>query len=134
LLVAQPVRSGCGWQRWLGTACFAGKKEETMATTTKAQHTPGPWNYGKAANSKYYVFGGDGLPVIVPNASATNRPKPEMEANAQLIAAAPELLSALKQFKKLRGIPGKETTPEWHLAFKNTWAEMEAAIAKAEGQ
>jgi len=61
-----------------------------MTATDKQTHTPGPWNVGTG-----WIYAGDtpkgtkpiceGLPIT-----------PEGDANAQLIAAAPELLEACK--------------------------------------
>lgn len=52
-------------------------------------HTPGPWE-----NSATYVVGTMGL---IADCYMPYRPTQENEANAKLIAAAPELLAALKE-------------------------------------
>lgn len=57
----------------------------------KTQHTPGPWMYRKQANGSLDFFGEGGDRVILSNARLINQ-----EANARLIAAATELLEALK--------------------------------------
>lgn len=59
-------------------------------------HTPGPWFVSKG--SPYYVCN-DGFWI----ASTMGIKGPEGEANARLIAAAPELLSQLEYAVKLLG-------------------------------
>ena len=48
------------------------------------EHTPGPWQYGVTAKGKRGVFLSDGSCIAVEN-----------EANARLIAAAPDLLEVV---------------------------------------
>jgi hypothetical protein len=57
----------------------------------QSKHTPGPWAYRKAFDTSqtFYIEGPDGSWLCKSTISAT-------EANARLIAAAPELLEALK--------------------------------------
>jgi hypothetical protein len=57
----------------------------------KTQHTPGPWEISKIGNDydQHSIYAGDAL---VANSV-------EGEANARLIASAPELLEALKKSK-----------------------------------
>lgn len=61
------------------------------------QHTPGPWhvdNYEPAfASHKTYIY--SGTPGTSRTAVASIMRHAESEANARLIAAAPELLAAL---------------------------------------
>jgi hypothetical protein len=59
------------------------------------QHTPGPWKFGSKAKSNFYkrnIAGADGYHV----AAVSSRDDHEVDANARLISAAPELLEALK--------------------------------------
>lgn len=68
---------------------------------TAPAHTPGPWtfstkDYGQRNNGRWFdILPGDGglafTAVVQPSI-----PTEEAEANARLIAAAPELLTALK--------------------------------------
>jgi len=53
-------------------------------------YTQGPWKYRRNANGSLDFFGEDGGRVILSNARLMNQ-----EANAQLIAAAPNMLDAL---------------------------------------
>jgi len=73
---------------------------ETKTKDTTTKHTAGPWHYGEA----FQILKGDtpcefrGIgngAVHIGYASITGAvPDPEAEANARLIAAAPELLEA----------------------------------------
>lgn len=64
-------------------------------------HTPGPWQVGdKDRNDQRQVLGPDGqLVAVVAHECLTSR-VPEMEANAAVIAAAPDLLAALRSLLK----------------------------------
>ena len=92
---------------------------ESTARATAAQdsagsvHTPGPWREGIEGN--WRVYGPDGKGEhsgLVAHAFKSR-------ANARLIAAAPELLAALKRYVDHFGDPLKVARP---------------AIAKAEGR
>ena len=75
---------------------------------SETKHTPGPWEFdsGKDGGSRYQIINGQ-LPKGIngdfgyPVADTMNRhhciAPEEDEANARLIAAAPELLEALRQ-------------------------------------
>lgn len=82
-----------------------------------SKHTPGPW---QADPSTGVVFDQVGLAVQTGGRCCSE----ESQANAQLIAAAPELLEALKNARALlRGEMGQGFDVEM----------IDAAIAKAEG-
>lgn len=95
---------------------------------TKGTHTPGPWNRNIKPASKYTViFAGRNTHVarVIPD----GLPEEEVEANCNLIVAAPELLEALER-------------AETALAFfvndegesdVEALAQAQAAIAKAKG-
>lgn len=55
-------------------------------------YTPGPWNYGEDQRGRKKVFAPDHREVVRAMSA-----RPERVANARLIAAAPELLEALKE-------------------------------------
>ena len=90
-----------------------------------AQHTPGPWTQGTSENGVECVWldghtesvrgmGDDGTWIDC-----------NTEANARLIAAAPELLESLKSAIARQAYrPGEG--PDW-------WEQGRAAIAKATG-
>ena len=87
-----------------------------MKTKTKVKHTPGPW-----WTSKLEVGTVPMMAVKICNA-VSGSDYEEAEANARLIAAAPELLTVLKQCAEaLRKNSGKVP------------AEIEQAIDKAGG-
>jgi hypothetical protein len=54
-------------------------------------HTPGPW----FVTASRVIFGGRGIPKEIATTRPTRPTADEAEANARLIAAAPELLEAL---------------------------------------
>jgi hypothetical protein len=70
--------------------------------STEAGHTPGPWRYGHANNyDGFYIAPDVSLPTLAAvqtdgRANVFNFPG-QTEANARLIAAAPELLGALEK-------------------------------------
>lgn len=91
-----------------------------MTMTIKATHTPGPWRYEpytktiRSQPSNYWLTTMDSWDGAVNN-----------EANARLIAAAPEMLEALEQIQKWI-----ECGPE---VGKMPCAAIDAAIRKARG-
>lgn len=95
-----------------------------------SKFTPGPWEYS-VQKSKAGLIGSIQQPGETPFADLTG-PDETIEANARLIAAAPEMLEALKSvledFELLcqqRGIDH---------ALLASLDKPRAAIAKAEGQ
>ncbi len=107
---------------------------------TEQKHTPGPWAVRRESAIDYRpncIVSADGGSLVA--WCAGGGPKraimgPEEDANARLIAAAPDMLTALRT--------ATETIRAWH--GPNEWdiydrasPEMKAinsAIAKAEGQ
>jgi hypothetical protein len=102
-------------------------------TTKQTQHTPGPWRV-ESAGSESLISSGHwaGLATVVthmrePDAAGRDRfiPTDEGEANARLIAAAPELLAALEAIAAI---------PCCHDSMPECPRELaKAAIAKAKG-
>ena len=98
--------------------------------TTKHTHTQGPWHVG-AGNGEGSIFadngrtrleiGGTTLYPIAKMGRGWN--EEEDEANARLIASAPELLNALRVIHANAG-----ESPEW------IRTRIDAVIAKAEGR
>ncbi|MDU0699521.1 hypothetical protein Q8W87_05430 [Pseudomonas aeruginosa] len=86
---------------------------------SKQSYTPGPWDYWSGYNPvdelEAQITTEDGDIVI----ASYNRQIPEGEANAKLLAAAPELLEALVAL-----VECEQTTPE-------LWEAARSAIAKA---
>jgi hypothetical protein len=101
--------------------------------THNTQHTPGPWHVGEGRAS-IIVYASDGYAIA--NAATYHPKERDLEANARLIAAAPELLEAA------RSVAAYFSHPKFVEACDN--AEMIApgkslaltlaAIAKAKGE
>lgn len=104
---------------------------------SESKHTPGPWT--AIRNYAFWevqpVNGGEeGIPFCVGDVCASEPGDPDsgrQEANARLIAAAPDLLEALKELRlEYHHILGTDSTKRQHAIN----ARAEAAIAKAEGR
>jgi hypothetical protein len=107
-----------------------------MSEETKTKHTPGPWErYGNVIQSD-----STGIVVCEIEESGKDDYRPnsikESQANARLIAVAPELLEAIKAVKiRIAFIghpnePMKDGKPDWSKEIKL----IEQAHAKAEGK
>jgi hypothetical protein len=101
-------------------------------------HTPGPWVIYPETNGTEIcaVDMTPGLPIrqLVATAQGTN-----WIANARLIAAAPELLGALKVALGALKTASRQLTEDHKAVLKGAWGgsaieAAEAAIAKAEGR
>ena len=99
------------------------------------KHTGGPWRVVKLTKDSFYVEGGTfnftpyghQLCGIKANDCASGLlPREEHEANAHLIASAPDMLEALKALKE--ALYHKDAMPQEVLD------DMLIAIAKAEGR
>lgn len=91
------------------------------------QHTPGPWDV-EPKGSRHFVDGADGLTVAYLDRAGV-RERAEIEANARLIAAAPELLNLLTAADRLEVLTGENLA-----VYARTFAALaRAAIAKATG-
>ena len=66
-------------------------------SSTGVAHTPGPWTYYSGSRG---IYGSDGAggekSICTLHGPRRDRAKPERDANARLIAAAPDLLDALQ--------------------------------------
>ena len=95
------------------------------------QHTPGPWDV-EPKGSRHFVDGADGLTVAYLDRAGV-RERAEIEANALLIAAAPELLAALEdmtdRYARAMKDSGVSHYPEAMVEIRSA----RAAIAKATG-
>ena len=89
---------------------------------SEAQHTPGPWMYHKQLNGSLTFFGENGNRAILSAARLINQ-----EANARLIATAPELLDALKGMLEVFG-------DEFGMGNSSVCDDARAAITKATAQ
>ena len=93
-------------------------------------HTPGPWAV-HPVKAQVDAFSPHPIPVCQMLWPTTERSEDETEANARLIAAAPDLLEALKglhddlaEYQRINNIGGYDN--HWMVAAR-------AAIKKAEG-
>lgn len=102
------------------------------------QHTPGPWAAtGQdivAEHLRETLSSGREVRLRIANAKDAGGALDleTVKANARLIAAAPELLAALKNVM-LAHTADIETYTEGEFALE-AWAQAEAAIARAEGE
>ena len=91
----------------------------------KAQHTPGPWHVGMKPGPIVYGPNGEQVASLV----VPMLPEEENRANAHLIAAAPELLAALRDV--IGWIPGSSA---WHTdAARKSVENARAVLAQATG-
>lgn len=93
------------------------------------RHTPGPWHRNIPPASKYStIFSGHrGIATHVAHVATKGLSEEEIEANANLIIAAPDLLAACKAVIKLQTSKTPQAKP-----YK-TWSMVLDAIAKATG-
>ena len=89
---------------------------------SKAEHTKGPWAVNPTSAQVDAFVGVKPLPICQLLWPTDERTEAETEANAHLIAAAPDLLAALKRIV----VVADRATVEFDRA--------RAAIAKAEGR
>jgi hypothetical protein len=101
-----------------------------MTSTATVKHTPGKWTSGHAGVQRrpVVVAARAGRPVTVATIDSGN--KDEDEANARLIAAAPDLLAALRNARAALGIRD-DFVP---LGCMEIAAEIDACLIKAEGR
>ena len=103
--------------------------------TNKTQHTPGPWTISDEVNADGDETGAYLINTLenqyVPLGDQwRGLAKTYTEANARLIASAPELLEALKELHKLDSATNGVETKR----YDNAMNAARAAIAKAEGE
>lgn len=97
-----------------------------------AEHTPGPWEAEVQPDGWFEITARKPdvkPPVDIAGSTSYSLQVEEMRANAHLLAAAPDLLEALKRLDRIdRGLEG------WHEdARAEAWCKARAAIAKATG-
>ena len=104
-----------------------------------AKHTPGPWTieHPSDVTTQIYAYKGNVLIAQVMRGSGAVRPTDAAERNAALIAAAPEMLDALKSVEWGYGNFGSAECPECRAQKADGHDDdcvLGAAIATAEGQ
>ena len=101
-----------------------------MTTQPKLEHTPGPWRIDQSYT--YRVLNAEELNVA--DCDSARVPKLQAQANARLIAAAPELLEALQRILAHEIRPGRKRRNHVDLfEFDTIRIIARAAIAKATG-
>lgn len=95
-----------------------------------SKHTPGPWTFRRARSGEHRWWiegpGGDEKPWYIAETAGRGQ---ENEANARLIAAAPELLAALQDFIAMGQQYGWDDATTGRAILMNVGRR---AIAKAE--
>jgi len=99
-------------------------EKEVITTERIAQHTPGPWSNERIWDTPASRIHArvDGIPMALAEVF-TMRNAGEKEANARLIAAAPDLLAACKA-----------ALGAFERADAINWDDLQRAIDKAEGR
>lgn len=106
---------------------------------SESKHTPGPWRaqkplrQGLVVDRKWEIVAPleGGEMVIVGEHTGVDCLR---EANARLIAAAPEMLEALREIHKRWCCPEPSRLKDWSARCDVMADYARAAIAKAEGQ
>lgn len=103
-----------------------------------ARHTPGPWFIEETpeSDSGSFLIISDGAPEWIVAETARGIPGNPDEANARLIAAAPDLLAALKAAVDCGMVPTSSVSDGGAAKYVHQVAVADmirAAIAKAEG-
>ena len=114
---------------------------------TKTQHTPGPWSavpMVNGAKGAYYIVGNrNGNNAEVELAQVGPTLSPHADANARLIAAAPDFAETapdaadiLEHYAEyVRGLPSTEFERHPYIpAIEEAAAKLRAAILKATGE
>ena len=104
-----------------------------------SKHTPGPWNFSKDGAEIFPETGPNGYVelcrVVGPWDGSKFYDKGTAKANARLIAAAPELLEAVKVSLEFLDGQNMPKNIQEQISFKNHQREiLTKVIAKAEGK
>jgi hypothetical protein len=95
---------------------------------TETAHTPGPWEVAYLDHNGQRVVRSEHIEVCTCWHHSVGSIEKEMEVNARLIAAAPELLALAFQYRDDLRHPPSSDSRERRLAA------IEAVISKAEGR
>jgi isopentenyl diphosphate isomerase/L-lactate dehydrogenase-like FMN-dependent dehydrogenase len=99
-----------------------------MTTKTDSAHTPGPWTQGKSANGRKAVFAECRGTIPIAYVGGNGQPHETEDANAALIAAAPDLYKALQLILE---VSDKNDYATYSLVVRELAAD---ALAKAGGK
>ena len=94
---------------------------------SEVKHTPGPWNCLRRSSADRAIVCAETQPLDICVLSNRDKSIGQVNANALLIAAAPDLLKALKAMVEAHAIPS--TGCKSRTAYEHAIA----AITKAEG-
>lgn len=102
---------------------------------SEAKHTPGPWIADGGYISSATAIKSNGAPVHVadPYVDESLLASSEVDANARLIAAAPQLLAACKMMDKWIERDLSDDPELEELTLQTVYGSVLEAIAKAEG-
>lgn len=90
------------------------------------KHTPGPWHVLDHPNREYFVYGPDGN--LVANCDGwINHTLADKQANARLIAAAPELLEACIEALRQLSAPDCPVIPDGAMVRGRLYAALKKA-------
>lgn len=113
-------------------ALAASEASQAKAKRENAKHTPGPWRTKREGFSTIYVEApiGGGWVQEIAACGPTNDGSAQQEANARLIAAAPELMEALQG---LVAVLDRQLHSPHAAERASPLGRARAAIAKATG-
>ena len=104
-------------------------RREILAKVEAVRHTPGPWGNNKWNCHEHQISALGSTVALVSHSSAVISEE-SADANARLIAAAPDLLEALFRLLDCPDVQMDDTEPETDAAIQ----QANAAIAKVEGR
>ena len=106
-----------------------------------SKHTPGPWAYTKSVNFGHESFNihqadGAGYTPYMSDVGTTELGEDMeiQEANARLIAAAPQMLEALDELVDLKDRRHMLAIERYQQARERAWEKCRAAIRAAKGE
>ena len=125
----QDIEEGRAWMPIIPPQPYGG------VAMSESKHTPGPWSIGNLASYDGYtgqpyrnVWARQGeAATVIARAIRRHGETNDVDANAALIAAAPELLEALEEIMK-------QTDQRSNYLIDHVYLIAAAAIAKAKGE
>ena len=102
---------------------------------TNAAHTPGPWSYNRDEGGEHGHVVSTGEYNICELPDAGDGASPDTEANARLIAAAPDLFEAAERaLQALQENYDRYDNCQWHDPDeRDAYVALRSAIAKSKG-
>jgi len=110
------------------------KSKMVMIADSMGKHTPSPWEVGQLDHAGQRIVRGKHIEICTCWHHSVRSIEQEMEANARLIAAAPDILGELKRMVEHFEVFASDHSME---ASTETWSALhcaKAAISKAEFQ